>query len=103
MRTGATTLMCVCYDDFPSSRLESIMPYLNKPQTILRPRLKLKRQDAFSDLTLLSKEGKPILCHRCVLVARSGEFTVCVCLFILYKLFYRIFSEYAIDGMERSK
>ena len=28
---------------------------------------------AFADLVLVSSEGKHLSCHRCVLVARSGE------------------------------
>lgn len=49
------------------------MPRLYKPLTIVRPRPKLKRQQEYSDLSLISSEGKAIHCHRCVLVARSGE------------------------------
>ena len=53
------------------------MSHLHKPRTIpRRPRLRLRRMQEFSDLALISKEGKAVHCHRCVLVARSG---VCVC------------------------
>ena len=85
------------------------MPRIHKPQTIIRPRLRLKRQPEFSDLTLVSKEGKLIPCHRCVLVARSGnactfyyrsKFTS---FFLFFFLPFRIFSKYATNGMERSK
>ena len=49
------------------------MPDRCKTRTLARPKLKLRRQQELSDLTLVSKEGKAIHCHRCVLVARSGE------------------------------
>ncbi len=51
------------------------MSQLHKPYTIIRPQLKLKREqdDEYSDLALISKEGKAIHCHRCVLIARSGK------------------------------
>ena len=60
----------------PLYRLERLLNsqvMLCKPQVIPRPPLELKQQGEFSDLTLTSVEGKSIQCHKCVLVARSGE------------------------------
>ena len=61
----------------PLCRLESIirslsMKKLSKPVILVRPKLDLKFQPQFSDLSLISEEGESIPCHRCVLVARSG-------------------------------
>ena len=97
----------------PLCRLESIirslsMKKLSKPVILVRPKLELKFQPQFSDLSLVSEEGESIPCHRCVLVARSGTL---LCLnkytyllnFDLCTYFFRIFPKYVAYGMERGE
>jgi len=99
-------LVCLCVCDFPLVlfcfvvvvfRLERLLNSkegLSKPQVLPRPYLDLKRHSEFSDLTLVSVEGKSLHCHKCVMVARSGEYVhVCFCepFFFKFGSFYFFF------------
>lgn len=79
------------------------IPFLYKPQTVTRSQPRLKRQQEFSDLSLTSIDGKVIHCHRCVLVARSGEQdniirTYCLLLTPMFFLFSDYFRSMLLMG-----
>lgn len=67
---------CCCYSYSSSSfRLDGLLnSQVLQDKIIPRSPLQLRRQTEFSDIILISKEGKSIQCHKCVLVARSGMF-----------------------------